>query len=628
MSRNENAKRSASVFSVGTCHGTVLAQDKTTSFLVNDAPSTAYPLVLVASLEVQPTWCILVADTPNPSTLRVQALAASGAAVLVGQIRGSSPETLSFYDLRTGHLLCAAPPGEDGRGAVALSSVEVREYELFSRQSPPVASSWLVQAVRSRIDGLLTALGSPRLFAELATDAAALIGLETLLNALPDDDLRAVADTMVSSPAAAAWLARLCPTDLFATRAIPDLARWHARQSNSTYNSHERILAYEPPTRLEQSDDVLASLGYGGAEVSAAYRLNAVARANTRPTQDVCIITTARNEGLYFLDWIAYHRSIGIRDFFVYTNDNDDGSDALLTALARAGVIRWINSDVAGGTGAQPKAYAHALAMLPETLAFRWALIIDLDEHLALHADRFATVHDYLGWMQSISGDAIALNWVIHGPSQQGQWRDEFIARRFPAQEASVNPHIKTMLRPNRYTHSSPHFPFAPANASRIFRSENGRMHICPNGEAGQALSAQPSAHNAWISHFFFRSTQEFLWKWSRNRGDHPSFKGLTNTVLSEDFLRAFMGSFYQTGQGITPTSSLDGDIRAERDALLALPGVEAAWTEIIERFRSRIPIIVDLFQSAPAVLTTGEIGQSFLRTLEAHTQLNERPEG
>ena len=53
-------------------------------------------------------------------------------------------------------------------------------------------------------------------------------------------------------------------------------------------------------------------------------------------------MTAVRNEGLYLVEWLAYHRQLGVDAFFIYANDNDDGSDALLAALSRAGVVNWI----------------------------------------------------------------------------------------------------------------------------------------------------------------------------------------------------------------------------------------------------------------------------------------------
>jgi hypothetical protein len=45
------------------------------------------------------------------------------------------------------------------------------------------------------------------------------------------------------------------------------------------------------------------------------------------------IVTTMKNEGPFILEWLAYHRAIGVEDFLIYTNDCSDGTDTMLELL-------------------------------------------------------------------------------------------------------------------------------------------------------------------------------------------------------------------------------------------------------------------------------------------------------
>ncbi|MBL4556550.1 MAG: glycosyltransferase family 2 protein [Rhodobacteraceae bacterium] len=46
-----------------------------------------------------------------------------------------------------------------------------------------------------------------------------------------------------------------------------------------------------------------------------------------------------RDEGPYVLEWLAWHKAIGVTDFVVFTNDCTDGTDALLDRLDAAGEV-------------------------------------------------------------------------------------------------------------------------------------------------------------------------------------------------------------------------------------------------------------------------------------------------
>ena len=80
----------------------------------------------------------------------------------------------------------------------------------------------------------------------------------------------------------------------------------------------------------------------------------------TTPTKKAAVVTIMRDEGLVILEWVAHYRALGFDTLFVYTNDNIDGSDALLLALHDAGIIRLIWNAVPPDHSAQFKAYRHA----------------------------------------------------------------------------------------------------------------------------------------------------------------------------------------------------------------------------------------------------------------------------
>ena len=51
------------------------------------------------------------------------------------------------------------------------------------------------------------------------------------------------------------------------------------------------------------------------------------------------LISTMKNEGPYVLEWLAYHKSIGVDTFLIYSNDCTDGTNLMLNRLHQMGVI-------------------------------------------------------------------------------------------------------------------------------------------------------------------------------------------------------------------------------------------------------------------------------------------------
>ena len=100
-----------------------------------------------------------------------------------------------------------------------------------------------------------------------------------------------------------------------------------------------------------------------------------------QPSQTVAAMVSTRNEGVNLLEWVAHYQAIGVERIFVYTNGNDDGSDALLTTLAEHDIITLVIQQCGPGVWAQRRALQHALLMLPELRQFAWVLFPDADEY-------------------------------------------------------------------------------------------------------------------------------------------------------------------------------------------------------------------------------------------------------
>ena len=127
-----------------------------------------------------------------------------------------------------------------------------------------------------------------------------------------------------------------------------------------------------------------------------------------------------------------------------------------------------------------------------------------------------------------------------------------------------------------------------------------------------------PRANAAWMNHYFVKSAEEFLWKWSRNRGDLPFIEQSTTEVLTADYVRHFMA---QHDAATDPSPTREGlaaqrmapSIDAEIARLSALPGVGPAAAAVKENFRMRICGLVEMFADAAGILEARDVGARFL---------------
>lgn len=109
---------------------------------------------------------------------------------------------------------------------------------------------------------------------------------------------------------------------------------------------------------------------------------NLAAMGGIEPRRKAAVVVTAKNEGIYFLDWLAHQRAVGFQGVFVYSNDNTDGSEALFELLAQHKLITYLQNDVGPAKSPQIKAYEHSIHFLTELRDFAWAAYFDVDELL------------------------------------------------------------------------------------------------------------------------------------------------------------------------------------------------------------------------------------------------------
>lgn len=184
-------------------------------------------------------------------------------------------------------------------------------------------------------------------------------------------------------------------------------------------------------------------------------------------TQTTTLIATARNEGPFLLEWIAYHRAIGFDRIIILSDMSADGSEYLLDALDAAGAITHIpisGLPAAPGNGHRNRAYAHALT-LPAVQSADWVMVLDIDEYLNIHAGD-GTVGDLLGAIDNLDDThVISPNWRIFGNAGHAGYADQSVlstlTRANPETPVLHDKHLglKSMFRPGPVVRIGPHRP-------------------------------------------------------------------------------------------------------------------------------------------------------------------------
>jgi Glycosyl transferase family 2 len=255
------------------------------------------------------------------------------------------------------------------------------------------------------------------------------------------------------------------------------------------------------------------------------------------------IVACMKNEGPYILEWIAYHRAIGVDTFLIYTNGCEDGTAELLDRLAQMGVIYHEDNNEWKGNSPQQAALNKSLKHKAIRQA-EWIAHIDTDEFMNIRFGN-GTLPELLDEVNDATN--IAMTWRIFGHNDVLDYEDQPVIEQFDrgAPKYCPKPHtlwgFKTMFKNiGAYEKISCHRPtkLVEKHRSKI-RWVNG-SGATVNGsftDNGWRSSLNSIGYDLiQLNHYALRSAESFLVKRQRGRALHVDRSIGMNYWIRMDF--------------------------------------------------------------------------------------------
>lgn len=232
------------------------------------------------------------------------------------------------------------------------------------------------------------------------------------------------------------------------------------------------------------------------------------------PLPRVTEVAFTKNEGRFLLEWIAYHRLIGVTDFLIYTNDCEDESPALLERLAEMGIVTHLSNPARAGEQLQNAALSHAMHH-PLVTGADYVLQIDPDEFLCIKtgdghiADLIATAPE---------ADIICIQMRFFGDNGLARLSNALLTGQLTGasrEDFEKNNIVKSLARNGG--------PFIKITANHMpsFESKDGhhpRIFNCGGvevaSEGGARFRTMPDAYrsmaNAQLNHYAVRTFADY----------------------------------------------------------------------------------------------------------------------
>ncbi len=247
-------------------------------------------------------------------------------------------------------------------------------------------------------------------------------------------------------------------------------------------------------------------------------------------SQAVTVFTTMKNEGPYMLEWVAFHKSIGVDHFLIFTNNCEDGTDDIARRLQDLGLATHVPNEVKDGGNPQHQMLWRARRQ-PRVKESDWLLCMDVDEfwNIKCGDNSFGALIAEVEQRAGQPVDAISLAWKLFGSSGNISFEDKPVTEAFPMGDQSFPYHsgrasgLKTLFRNNgKFNRFGPHRPkgFDEEQAADIAWSDAGG-NLFPADKVGWRAWRKFDHSLGRLHHYSVRSMDGFLVKRDRGRTNH-----------------------------------------------------------------------------------------------------------
>ena len=216
-----------------------------------------------------------------------------------------------------------------------------------------------------------------------------------------------------------------------------------------------------------------------------------------------------KNEGPYILEWIEYHKLMGVDKFYIYDNESTDDIETILSSYIKSGEVTYRYYP---GKLRQLEAYKDAVQNY--RFESKYMAFFDIDEFLMPVDGKTCAlnvIEDLFNKHKNVG--AVAVNWLHYGSANHKQKPEGFVIENYlyRAEDSfDRNRLVKTICNPRRVVFFvNPHHPILDDKYDII--NENGTI-------VTSQFCDENSCQLLCLNHYFCKSREEALIKMQRGK--------------------------------------------------------------------------------------------------------------
>ena len=245
----------------------------------------------------------------------------------------------------------------------------------------------------------------------------------------------------------------------------------------------------------------------------------------------IAICTMGKKENLYAKEFVEYYLKLGVKHIFIY-DDNDPNTEKISDVINgkyrnHITIYENIKKTVNNQSIAFTQCYKN------NKNSFDWFLMIDMDEYLVINNEK---LKKYLSKEAFKKCDFIKIHWLLATDNNLLHYENKSLFERF--KPPFIKNHlIKTIVKGN--INNLQYDIHNPIYSPKRNISCNNVGEILNEKAFSQNAVGKINVDNAYILHFKFKSTEEFINKYKR---------GYSNWFTPE-FLRMRINEYFKNNE-------------------------------------------------------------------------------
>lgn len=225
-----------------------------------------------------------------------------------------------------------------------------------------------------------------------------------------------------------------------------------------------------------------------------------------------------KDEDEYLLEWVSYHKIIGVDHVILYDNSEKSKVSEILSKFINVGFVEVVSYP---GEARQLEAYMDSVTRFKQMT--EWLVVLDLDEFLTpLQNDN---IKDFLRGIPFYTSQVL-VSWLVYGSDNQTVKKRGLVLERFTRHaDTTARWDYKPIVRPERVLNIKiPHYFEV---VGKTVNEANKRFWIYPF--VTNELSPINDPKKVRINHYYTKSKEEF---------DLKKKKGFADQTVFLDFVR------------------------------------------------------------------------------------------